>query len=499
MGLIQKDALRTMILSYLGIVLGYLNRGVLFFLFLKPQEVGLVNLTVSVGMLFAQCANLGTIYSVWKFFPFFKHHKEKSQGLLRLTSLIVLIGILSFALITILFKSEITYYYTEKSKEFVHYYYWIIPIGIGNVFFLLFDNYLRGLYKNIIGIFANDILLRLLILVSIILYGYQVIEFNAFIISFFLIHLAPMLVLLIYLIKSKELNFQSKRIEIPKRFQKIIVSFSLYNYINSLGALLVVTMDSLMIAAYLGLKETAVYTQVVFLTSALMIPYRSILRVSSNLIPGYWKNKEMAKMKELYQKVSSVSLFIALTLFLLVWMNINDIFSFLPKEYISGIYVFLFLMIGKVIDMYFGLNGTIFFTSKKYKYDIIFTISLIGIVFVLNQLLIPKYGIIGVAISTSISYVIYNLGRLLFVYFAYGLHPLTFKQFKLIGVFVFCLVLGEFIFPLTQNPYVNLILQSMYAVISFSGSIYLFKLEENSTNYIDNGIKFLQTKIKKRK
>jgi O-antigen/teichoic acid export membrane protein len=230
-----------------------------------------------------------------------------------------------------------------------------------------------------------------------------------------------------------------------------------------------------------------------------MIPYRSILRVSSNLIPGYWKNKEMDKMKELYQKVSSASLFIALTLFLLVWMNINDIFSFLPKEYISGIYVFLFLMIGKVIDMYFGLNGTIFFTSKKYKYDIIFTISLIGIVFVLNQLLIPKYGIIGVAISTSISYVIYNLGRLLFVYFAYGLHPLTFKQFKLIGVFVFFLVVGEFIFPLTQNPYVNLILQSMYAVISFSGSIYLFKLEENSTNYIDNGIQFLQTKIKKRK
>jgi O-antigen/teichoic acid export membrane protein len=367
------------------------------------------------------------------------------------------------------------------------------------VFFLLFDNYLRGLYKNIIGIFANDILLRLLILVSIILYGYQIIDFNAFIISFFLIHLAPMMVLLIYLIKSKELNFQSKRIEIPKRFQKIIVSFSLYNYINSLGALLVVTMDSLMIAAYLGLKETAVYTQVVFLTSALMIPYRSILRVSSNLIPGYWKNKEMDKMKELYQKVSSASLFIALTLFLLVWMNINDIFSFLPKEYISGIYVFLFLMIGKVIDMYFGLNGTIFFTSKKYKYDIIFTISLIGIVFVLNQLLIPKYGIIGVAISTSISYVIYNLGRLLFVYFAYGLHPLTFKQFKLIGVFVFFLVVGEFIFPLTQNPYVNLILQSMYAVISFSGSIYLFKLEENSTNYIDNGIQFLQTKIKKRK
>lgn len=497
MGLIQKDALRTMIFSYLGIVLGYLNRGVLFFLFLKPQEVGLVNLIVSVGMLFAQCANLGTIYSVWKFFPFFKHQKEKSQGLLMLTSFIVFIGILSFTLITVLFKSEISYYFSEKSKEFVHYYYWIIPIGIGSVFFLLFDNYLRGLYKNMIGVFANDILLRLMILVCILLYGFHFIDFNIFITSFFTIHLAPMMILFVYLIQKKELNSPIKRVKIPKKFKKIIISFSLYNYLNSLGALLVVTMDSLMIAAHLGLKETAVYTQVVFLTSALMIPYRSIIRVSSNLIPGYWKNKELHLMRELYQKVSSVSLLIALTLFLIVWINIQDIFSFLPNEYNSGSYVFLFLMIGKVIDMYFGLNGTIFFTSKKYKYDLIFTISLILIVYILNQFLIPMYGIVGVAISTSISYVIYNLGRLLFVFFAFGLHPITIKQLKLIGVFVLCLIVGEYIFPLTKNAYLNILLQTMYASISFCGLIYVFKLEENTINYIENLIQFVLKKRKK--
>ena len=34
MGIIKKDALRTMVLSYLGLILGYLNRGVFFILFL---------------------------------------------------------------------------------------------------------------------------------------------------------------------------------------------------------------------------------------------------------------------------------------------------------------------------------------------------------------------------------------------------------------------------------------------------------------------------------
>ena len=139
MGIIQKDALRTMILSYLGLILGYLNRGVFFILFLTSAQVGLINLVISVGLLFAQCANLGTVYAVWKFFPFFRNKEKKNHGFLLLTSIIVSIGIVLFVIISILFKDAIHMHYQEKSKAFVEYYYWIIPIGIGNVFFLLFD------------------------------------------------------------------------------------------------------------------------------------------------------------------------------------------------------------------------------------------------------------------------------------------------------------------------------------------------------------------------
>ena len=162
MSIVQKDAFNTMILSYLGVFFGYINRGVLFFLFLKTSQVGLINLVASVGLLFAQCANLGTIYSIWKFFPFFREDKNKTKGLLLLHILIVFIGVLIFTSFSVFFKDELTSFYTNKSKEFVDYYYWILPIGIGNVFFLLFDNYLRGKYKNIIGIFANEIIFLLL-------------------------------------------------------------------------------------------------------------------------------------------------------------------------------------------------------------------------------------------------------------------------------------------------------------------------------------------------
>ena len=70
MGIVQKDAVRTSIISFAGIGLGYLNKAVLFVLLFSTAQVGLLNLLMSVGLLFAQFANLGTIYTTWRFFPF---------------------------------------------------------------------------------------------------------------------------------------------------------------------------------------------------------------------------------------------------------------------------------------------------------------------------------------------------------------------------------------------------------------------------------------------
>ena len=120
---------------------------------------------------------------------------------------------------------------------------------------------------------------------------------------------------------------------------------------------------------FLGLNETGVYTTIIYLTSALQIPYKSLFKISSPLIPQYWKEKNLVKMDELYKKFSSIALIVGLFMFLIVWINIDELFSFLPSDYHSGIYIFLFLMLGRTFDMYSGLNSAILITSKKFKYD----------------------------------------------------------------------------------------------------------------------------------
>ncbi len=496
MGFIQKDALRTMIITYLGLLLGYLNKGILFVLILSTEEIGLINLILSVGLLFAQLSNLGAINAIAKFLPFFRENNEQKQNFFVLNLIFVFAGILLFSSIVVLLQSQIVDYYSEKSALFVDYYYWILPIGIANVFFLVFEAYLRSLFKNILSVFLYEFILRILITILLTILAFDWINFNQFFIIHALIYFVPSFVLLIYLYKSNEIKFNRSTLKISRKFKKIIFSFSLFSYTNTIGSLTVITMDALMIAYFIGLKETGVYTTIIYLTSAMQIPYKSLMRITNPLIPQYWKEKAMDKMSELYQKVSSISLVIGLFMFLLVWVNRVELFSFLPQEYQAGILVFLFLMIGRLVDMYFGLNGTILITSKKFKYDIIFTFVLLFSVFVLNYLLIPKCGIIGAAIATSFGLLAYNLCRLIFVYFAYEIHPFNWKQIKVIVLFSIICLAFEFSGQIFQNRFVELIFNSLFVTISFLGTIYVLNLEPEINNYLKTGLKFIKSKRK---
>jgi hypothetical protein len=141
------------------------------------------------------------------------------------------------------------------------------------------------------------------------------------------------------------------------------------------------------------------------------------------------------------------------------------------------------------------IGSTLNDLDPLYKFDIIFTIVLIAVVYLLNLIFIPKYGIIGTAISTSISFVIYNIGRLLFVYFAYKIHPFTIKQVYLILVFVLTLFSYYLIFPLTSNPIFNIFIQSCYLLFTFCFTLYFFDLEPNTKEYLHNAISSIKKKI----
>ena len=351
---------------------------------------------------------------------------------------------------------------------------------------MIFEAHLKSRYNNLLAVFLNDFIIRVLVTLSIVLYATDLIDFYLFLVINCLLYFIPTFILFFYLLKIKELTLKRNALKISRKFKKVIFNFSLFIYSNSVVGLFVLTMDALMITYFLGLKATGVYTTITFLTNAVQIPYRALFRVSSPLIPQYWKEKNLKKMKELYKKVSSISLIIALYIFLIIWVNRVELFSFLPKEYNDGIYVFLFLMIGRTIDMFSGLNTIIFITSKKFRFEIIFTIILPILVFSLNCWLIPSLGVIGAAISTSFAIIVYNVGRLIFILLAYKIHPFEKPQIYVIILFLALIVFFYFTQNLELNKYLTIVINSILTTILFVGVIIKLKWNKDLNQYIDN-------------
>jgi O-antigen/teichoic acid export membrane protein len=222
--------------------------------------------------------------------------------------------------LAILFRGEIELQYLEKSPLFVEYYFWFIPLGVATAFYHYFEIYLRSFYKNVISVVAQDIVLRILVTVLLVLYWLKMISFYQLVIWHSLMHFIPPLILSLYLIKMGEFSLTIRHIDIPKKMKRIIFQYSSFNYVSVIGLVLLNSLDVIMLAQYVGLKSAGVFSTIMFLIGAILIPYRSIVRIASPMVADFWKQRNFEQMQNLYQKVSSVSLFIGLSFY---WHEAN--------------------------------------------------------------------------------------------------------------------------------------------------------------------------------
>jgi len=498
MASIKQDTLRTTVMTYIGIVLGYINRGFLFLIILSEQQIGIVGLLLTVGTLFANISGFGVAFTAMKFLPFFKNFERHHFGFFPFILRMVLWGCLVTSVAFVVFRPFIENMYIDKSAEFVNYYWWLYPIGIGYVFHLLFDAYLRGFSKNIIAVFTLEILYRFGIMVFLFLYWFKFISFDTFIALQSLIYLLLPIILMIQLIRDGEFLISRKHIQISKRFKKLIFQFSTYNYINTLGKALVISLDVMMIAQIVGLEGTGVYTTITAFVSVMLVPSRALTRISIPIIAQYWKTRNLVAMQSLYQKTSAISLFLTLAGFIALWLNIDLLFSFLKPSFQIGIWVFFTLMMGRFFELFFDLTEVIFSTSKKYKYDLYFTIALVGIVFCLNLLLIPKWGIVGAAVSTSIAWIFYTLSRFIVIYKVYKLTPFHKNQFFVIGLGICTLLIGDFLGDLAHNLWYRTLIVIPIFLLLFILPIWILDLEPRTAHYVKDKLLTIRNIIKRK-
>jgi O-antigen/teichoic acid export membrane protein len=241
-------------------------------------------------------------------------------------------------------------------------------------------------------------------------------------------------------------------------------SFMGFATLNGLGASLALRLDIAMITAMISLEAVAIYGIIMTISNVMEIPAKALNQISSPVISTSWTNGNHENIQDVYQKSSVYGLIGGLFLFLLlyfIWPDIIQLMSGKNKfDLHTVLMVFSFLSIARIIDLVTGVNSIIISYSKDYKFHMYFLLVLGGLNFILNFLLLPKYGIIGAAIATAISYVIFNVIKYVFVQVRFGFRLHFRSHILIIASGLFCFVVLSLV-NTTFHPIVNLCLKSI--------------------------------------
>ncbi len=476
MGIIQKQGIKSSIFIMIGFVIGAVNLLVLFPLYFSKNDQGLIRAMIDIGATLSVFCTLGTLPVVYKFFPFYNHYLGPKKN--ELPFLTLIINLIGFGLLMWIGweNKEFIIRKLGKSPSLANYFNYVYPYTFFLLIFYWLEAFAWGLQKGVFTNFLRETAIRILTTLLILAFGLKWLNLDQFILLFSGIYVIPTLLLIYHLSQSHEWSFRSFKISsVTKRLKGKMLNFALFVFAGQFFNLLARTNDTFMIVGLRGLSDAGIFAIATYVAAIMEIPQRSLTSISIPVLAKSWKDKDFANIKHVYHKSVSNLLAVGLLLFGLIWLNIENLVSFLNwisnKE--SGGYdalvPLIFIMgLAKLIDLATGVNGQIIGTSNFWRFDFFTNLFYIVLSIPLNYYLINHYQLIGLAYSNLAALVLYNSVRFLFLYKKFKLQPYTLKH----GLFFILSIAFMFLLykiPSPTNFVLNIAFKSTLYGVGFYG------------------------------
>jgi len=493
LGIIVSQSVKGAIYTYIGVVLGFMIQGVLFPRIYSTDQIGLTKIIVAYAALVAQFATLGFNGVTIRLFPFFKDPKSNHHGFLSLALITGLAGFLIFLVLFLIFKTWFIEYTSENSALLLEYLNYLIVLIFFQIFFTLLDGYYTALLNSIHGTFLREVFQRILMIIGIGFFYFDLINFHQFIIVYIASMAAPTLMILFPLIKEGQFSLKTDFAYLQKPLLNSMGLMALFSILNGFTTNIILTVDTIMITGMIGLSATGIYGSCMIFGMMVSLPSRSILKITNIVSARAWKENDMAAIRNIYEKSCTTLFIIGLLMFLGLWANIDNIFEILGPNFVSGKWVIFFIGLGSLIDMTTGANSSILGSSPRYKVQSFFLVILVILLIMTNLLLIPIYGITGAAIGGAVSLSILNLLRFLYLWYKFNLQPFNLK-FILVAAIGLSAYFITTLLPVLPSFIIDIFVRSSILTILFCLPIYLLKLSPDINDKADEVLRILRLK-----
>lgn len=483
MGIIIRQSVRSTIFSYIGVALGFVVTIWMYPNILTAEQYGLTRVLISLAAVSSQFAKLGMDNTIIRYFPYFNDRKKNHHGFLFIALAVPFLGFLLLAVVLLVGEDFIIQYFEERSALLIDYYLLLLPMVFFILFFNVVTNFIKALYNIVVSTFLNEVFLRILVVLSLVLYFAGWISFQQFMMLFVLNYAVILVILFIYLFKNHDISLRPDFDFLDSRLTKNLLTYGSFAFMGGVASIAVANIDIIMLSALAGLEDTGIYAIAFYVGSAITIARKSIYNISSPIIADAFKEENLSLIADIYKRSSLNQLIAGGLLFCGVIANLDNLMSLLPPAYAGGSIVIILIASANLFDMTTGLNGAIILNSDRYRFDLYSTLFLILLTITLNYLLIPSYGILGAAIGTASAIFCYNLLKVIFVAIYFNMQPFKTSMVIILLIGAVILFLSSQV-GLMINVYVDLVIRSLIITLLYIGPIYFMNISNDFNSMI---------------
>lgn len=357
-------------------------------------------------------------------------------------------------------------------------------------YFEIFYAWARVHMHSVFGNFIKEVLLRLFSLFALIAVYYKVLTVVEFVYVTAGIYFLAFLVTMGYAFYIKKPHFQ---FNIPDNV-KSIMEYSFYIILSGSVANLLLDGDKMILNQYMKIENIAYYSVATYIALVISVPSRAMHQIVYPITAKLMHENKHDELNDLYKKTSINLQMVGGYVMLCIFVNINQLYELVPKEYAGGIMVVFMIGLSKYFDLILGNNNAIIFNSKYYRMVLFLGLMLVFLTVVLNMIFIPIYGIIGSAFATLLSITLYSIAKLLFVVKRMHLYPFTNQTVYSLGI-TFALFLLFYFWEFPFHPIIAMGMKSVVITIVYVYVNYKFVISPEINQALDSVFKKLKIKV----
>ena len=413
-----KGSSLSLVIKIVGVATGYVF-SLLVSMRYGAKGYGIYSLSLTVLWVFGLIGLMGFNDAVLRFIPQFKSednlHKIKVlyKDILQLTAPISLL--LSISLYIFSYKIAVVVFNDHSLFIALRMISFLIPFFVINQLnievmrafkHIKFSEYLRNLNVPLFNILFFAVI-------------------NLLVINYYTAVLSYCLTILISFLLSAYFVVRKLR-SLPKKNEEYLSKKELFKISSPMmltGFMYIITehIDKIMLGIFSSTENVGIYNIAFKVSSLIIISFIAINTIVAPIFSEfYWSNK-IEDFKKVVKFSSKLMFWTSAPLFVILIVFSEFVLGFFGNEFIIGKNALIILAIGHFVNALSGSVGLLLnMTGKQCIFRNIFLIAVI-INVVLNFILIPKYGIVGAAIATTISTATWNIISVVYIKLEYNI------------------------------------------------------------------------------